>query len=350
MNGYRLGIWICLLSLMGCQGQPPKKELLRPALVMTVSTVEELPRRSFPGKAKPVEEANLSFDVSGSLEKFPIKIGDSMKQGQLIAQLDQRDFIAKLNAAKAELIKNKRNLERAKNLVKKDFISKAEFDKISAAVDVSKSQVDLANKALLDSSIKAPFDGIITMTYVENFEAVRAKQIIARLLDISDIEMVINIPENLIRYLKQVKTVDVVYDAYPEHHFTARIKEVSKEASSRTRTYPITLIMKQSEKFKILPGMAGVAKAKEIIENENAFKQIVIPITAVFTPDDQKQDYVWLVDKNHRVKRKKVTISAINQQGAFIKKGLSMGDMIVVAGVHSLREGQVIKPIKRVLN
>jgi len=83
-------------------------------------------------------------------------------------------------------------------LIKKDFISEREYDRLEAAVDVAEANLAIAQKALSDSVIKAPFDGRISNTYVENFQAVLAKKPVVRLLDTTQIEMVVQVPENLI--------------------------------------------------------------------------------------------------------------------------------------------------------
>ena len=92
---------------------------------------------------------------------------------------------------------------------------------------------------------------------MENFEDVQNKQAILRLLDDSKIEMIIDIPEHLIINAAYVKDAFVVFDAFPGREIAATIKEIGTEASSTTRTYPVTLIMDQPEDIRILPGMTG---------------------------------------------------------------------------------------------
>jgi membrane fusion protein, multidrug efflux system len=329
-----------VIFLTSCGEQKKSNNVVRPVLAIKVKQTSEFPRRSFPGKAKAVEEANLAFGVDGTLDKLPIKVGDEVKKDSIIASLNQRDFISKLNAARAELTRNEKNLQRANELVKKDFISKSEFDRIFAATQMSRSKVEVAKKALEDSTITAPFDGVITNKFVDNFESVRAKQVIARILDIAEIEMIVQIPESLISRINRVSTVSVVYDAYPLIQYVAKIKEVGREASRTTRTFPVTLIMPQQKAIKILPGMAGVARVKDI-KGDVDNKKILIPVNALFTPSNQKQSHVWVVIDN-KVQMKPVEVANLTSQGVFIKSGLNPGEIIVIAGVNSLQKGQTV--------
>ncbi len=332
------------IGAISCDKKEPTKEVVRPVKAMQLGAFSGFSERSFPGRAKATEEVNLSFDVGGRLIERPVNIGDTVAEGQLIARLDPRDFQAKLKAARAELQKNRQNFSRAKELIKKDFISKAQYDLLEASVKISEANVALAGKALSDSVIKAPFAGRIANVFVENFQSVIPKQKIARLLDTSRIEMVIDIPESLISDAPYVKNIRVRFDAQPQQEIPATIKEVSNEASANTRTYPVTLIMEQSDEFEILPGMAGHAHGETHHPDQSSAKQgFEIPLSATFSPDATGTTYVWVIDrKNETVNRRKVTTEALSQYGINVVKGLQTGEWIATAGVHHLQEGQKV--------
>jgi RND family efflux transporter MFP subunit len=157
--------------------------------------------------------------------------------------------------------------------------------------------VTAAQDQLDDTSLKTPFDGTVVATYVENFQNVRQKQPIVRILDTSHIEMVVNIPENMISLTPLVHTVLLTFDAFPDSEFEGRIKEVGTEASQTTRTFPVTLIMQQAEDVKILPGMAGTARADEVdMTDEQQRRGLGVPVGAVFTPDTETQSFVWIIE------------------------------------------------------
>ena len=340
---------VCLLMLTplltSCDSKPPEKaEVIRPIPAMKVGESQKIDGRKFPGKAKATQEVNLAFDVGGKLIERPVNIGDTVKKGDVIARLNPRDFKAKVKSTKAEVKKAKLNFTRGKKLVKDGFISQREYDRLEAAVDVAEANLDVAQKALSDSVIKAPFDGHIANLFVENYQTVLSQKVIARLLDTSQVEIVIQIPENLISKVSYIEDIQVTFDSFPDTALAATIKEVSNEASQTTRTYPVTLIMQQINGVTILPGMAGNASGTLVMPGTgDELEQLVIPVKAVFTPDTEKQDHVWVIDENSgSVQLRAIKTGQLTRSGIQVTEGLQDGEWIATAAVHTLSEGQKV--------
>ncbi|MCZ6889172.1 MAG: efflux RND transporter periplasmic adaptor subunit, partial [Gammaproteobacteria bacterium] len=181
-------------------------------------------------------------------------------------------------------------------------------------------------------------------TYVENFETIRAEQPILRVLDTARIELTINIPETLIASLPYVENIRVRYDAFPDVEIPAEISEVGSEASQSTRTYPVTLIMDQPAGAEILPGMAG--RAMGAVQSDRSDSTLVIPVTAVFSPEAGAKSFVWVIDAaTSTVSRREIDAQRLVTGGVEVTSGLTRGDLIAVAGVHFLAEGQRVKPV-----
>ena len=328
--------------LSGCAEEaPPAQDPVRPVKAMMIDDFVGMAKKSFPGMAKATQEVDLAFDVHGTLAKRPANVGDMMKAGDIIAELDQRQFLAELKSAKAQLDKDKAHFERAEKLIEKDFISRTQYDELEAKLAMAESNLDLAEKALTDSVIKAPFDGVIANMYVENYTAVQPKQSVARLLDTSRVEFVMNIPEQYIALVRRVQNLRVVFDAFPDKELPASIKEIGSEATKATRTYPVTLIMDQPEGVEILPGMAGVTIGDGIDGGKS--DSVEVPVTAVFSPDGSGRSYVWTIDESSStVSRRPVEVEALADTGVTIRSGLEPGEWIAIAGVHYLQEGQQV--------
>ncbi|MFJ1269590.1 efflux RND transporter periplasmic adaptor subunit [Legionella lytica] len=319
--------------------RPPAEA--RPVKAIQIGNSNEFNGRAFPGRARAFQQVNLSFNVDGALIELPVKIGDQIKKGSLIAKLDQREFEAKIQSANAEFIRDQQNYSRAKALVGKGHISKADYDLLKAKLAVSQANKDLAEKTLKDSVLLAPFHGKISNLYVENFQTVSSKQNIARLLDTSQIEMVIQIPESLISYIPFAKNIIVHFDPFPNHPINAQIKEISNEASPETRTYPVTLLMQQPTDIEILPGMAGKATGR--VEQAKIQHKLTIPASAVLTTDAEKKTYVWIIDpQNQQLHRREVTIGELTPTGISVLQGLHEKEWVVTAGIHSLKEGEKV--------
>ncbi|KTD46234.1 efflux RND transporter periplasmic adaptor subunit [Legionella quateirensis] len=338
---------LCLITgslLISCSDTTKKNEITqaRPVQALQVGSSKNFNGRSFPGRATATQEVNLAFNVSGTLIELPVHVGDKVKTDALIARLDPKEFEVKLNSAKAEFMRDEKNFLRAKQLIKKGNISQVDYDLLESKLAIAQANLDLAEKALRDTIIKAPFNGKIANLYVENYQSVSTQQAIARLLDTSEIEMVIQIPENLISLIPQVQNIVVQFDAFPTHMIPAQIKEISNEASPDTRTYPVTLAMKQPKDIEILPGMAG--KATGSVEYKSATNNtITVPVSALVTLGSDNNSYVWIIDsKTFQVHRRQVQIGELSPTGVTVLSGLNPDDWVVTAGVHSLDEGEKV--------
>lgn len=354
-----------LLALVACgEKEAVEKDTVRPIKAMKVGSEEPFGGRWFPGKATATQEANMSFRVAGTVNLISVDIGDEVKQGEVIARLDPQDYQVELNNANALLRKAKSDLElaeseyaRVANVFKKDpgavskslvDTRKAQKDSAGAQIESAKAAVESATDNLSYTYMKSPYDGVVVEKFVEQFEDVQAKQQIIRVLDNSSIEFTVQVPETLMENVDIVRQLGalVVFDTYPNVEVPARIKEIGKEASKTTRTYPVTLIMEQPEGIKILPGMAGKAKgdkkATARIAAEEGLVGIEIPITATFS-DEAKQTFVWVVDEStNQVNKRAVTIINLTENGAMIT-GLKPGEIIATAGANMLVQDQQVR-------
>ncbi|ORJ60640.1 efflux RND transporter periplasmic adaptor subunit [Geothermobacter hydrogeniphilus] len=351
-----------LLPLTGCGKKEEVKEpAIRPVKTMRVTdSLEKLSGRTFPGKARATQEVNLSFRISGKLKTFPAKVGDEVKKGDILASLDPRDFEVELDNVRGQLKKTlaaqqlaRNDYQRVVRIQQKDpgaisqamiDAKKGELDSARAQVQSLKAAVDAARDTLQYTRLKAPFDGTVVETFVDNFQEIRSKQPVVRLVDTRQIEFVVNIPENLISLAGEVEKAYVRFDAFPEVDIPARVKEIGKEASRTTRTYPITLIMDQPEGLRILPGMAGKAWADKVSGDlpAGADSGPVIPMSAIL--DDESGTKVWIVDEgSKKVHSQPVKVGRVTRNGVVILEGLKGGELIVTAGAHSLDDGQQVK-------
>jgi RND family efflux transporter MFP subunit len=357
-----------LFALVACgEKEVIEKDEVRPIRAMKIANVEPFGGRWFPGQATATQQANLSFRVAGTVNSISFDVGDDVKQGDLLARLDPQDYQVELNNAKAQRSKANSGLALAESeyarvarvfdkdpgAVSKSMVDvrRAELDTARAQVDSAKAAVDRAVDNLSYTYLKAPFDGMVVEKFVEQFEDVQAKQQVVRVLDNSNIEFTVQIPETLMEHVDKIRDrgAYVVFDTYPGVQVPAKVKEIGKEASKTTRTYPVTLIMDQPEDFKILPGMAGKARGDKAatvqIAKDMGMVGFEIPITATFS-DDAEKTFVWVVDQNsNQVNKREVTLINLTEFGAMVT-GLEVGETIATAGANLLVEGQKVRILK----
>jgi len=348
-----------VLVLAGCEEKVAPQIPVRPVITMVIGDVERFRTDIYPGRAKATQEINVSFEVSGRIIKRPVNVGDSVKRGDVLAELEPGRYKAEVRRLRAErsaalaILENaEKQLARHEQLAAKGFSPRARVDRLRAAAGGTRAKVaalraalDRARIDLSHTTVRAPFNGTVSETFVENFQNVLANQPILRLLDTSQIEMEVNVPEALIGLARYVTDISVRFKALPKVKIKAKIKEISNEASLSTRTYPVTIIMDQPKNAEIKPGMAGEATARVELPTDLAQKGIEVPISALFSPDDSKanQAFVWVVNEaDSSVARRQIQVVTTARRGVKIK-GVKPGERIVTAGVSFLRDGQKIR-------
>ena len=401
---------LLMLTLLGCGRQAKPPEPVQPVRAVKVADVVGFRSRTFPGRAEAVDEVDLSFRVSGQLIQLPVRVGDQVAKGDLLAALDPIDYRTALDLARgnlqraeAELLAmeagarpeeilqlqagladaqaslNRATAEHQRNttLRERGAISQSEFDlslsmRDRAAAGVQTAQEALrigetgareedrqakrgeikalqamvtdAENRLRFTSLLAPFEGGVAARFVDNFQTLQAQQPILRLLNTASIKVVVQVPESAISLAPLVDQVICRFDAFPDREFIGRVFEIGREASRTTRTFPVTALIEQQEDVKILPGMAGSVQA--VVDDSLTLDrhQLTIPAAAVFTPDTERQSYVWLVDESTQtVSSRMVKTGPITSLGQTILEGVQPGDWVVTAGVHSLRDGQRVR-------
>lgn len=358
-NAKRVALAFILAPLLfACEGEVAEQEsVVRPIKAIKVADASNFRQRWFSGRAKATQEVDLSFRVSGPLIARTVDVGTEVRKDDGVARIDPATFTADVERAQASLMRAEATLKNAEDqlrrkqvLVKQGHTPRAALDRQLAAEREAKADVADRRAALkrrqLDlgyTMLKAPFSGRVVATYVENFQDVRAKQPIIRLIDSSRIEMIVDIPESLISQAYAVQDVLVRFDALPGVDVSAQIKEIGTEASQATRTYPVTLVMDQPSNNQILPGMAGKATVRNTSTQEGQPTRIIVPETAVLTKGDTDKTYVWVIDASSKtVSSREVQTGEFVDQGLEIVGGLKPGEHIAIAGVNYLKEGQKV--------
>ena len=348
MKIIRLLFLAVLILQVGCKKKEEAKvEQIRPVKALQAQTAVDLLSKGLPAVSAEHREVDLSFRVSGPLIKLTVEEGTAVKKGQLIAEIDPRDYEVALIGDEGRLNQAKAEEQRYKNLYNKGSVSKNEYDIKLANYLESKGRYDNAVNELKDTKIYAPFNGFIGKKLVENFQKVAESETIATLLDLSKIEIHTHVPENLAIFFPQFKTYHVVFDAYPSKQFTATLKEVGKTPDPAG--YPLSLYLdykiSTTTDYKIAPGFTcGV---DIILANDEGITSYIVPLSAVFEGEKPDNPAVWVMDKStNTVTKRDVSVgSLVSHSSIEIQEGIQSGEWIVTAGVHHLTEGQKVKPL-----
>jgi len=341
-------------SISGCgkkKEEVVKKEVVRPVKIMTVSMAgaQEV-TREFPGKVKADQVVDLAFQVAGPLITLPVKEGQYVKKGQVLARIRPRDFETEIAKAKAKALEAEQQFLRYKDLYAKNQVSKADFDKYKSQHDMSQAYQKEAEDTLDDTFLRAPFTGVVARKYVENFQDVQAKEPIVSLQDISRVEVLVNIPENMISRIEKEKGKKTVlahatFVAAPGQQFPLTLKEYATEADPQTQTFLVTLLMDQPGTINVLPGMTATVIGDKSTEKSDQ-GEITIPAIAVFSDYDGDSS-VWVFKtETQTVHQRKVKTGELSGADSIkIVAGLELGEQIAVTGVNSLQEGMKVRSL-----
>jgi membrane fusion protein, multidrug efflux system len=345
----RLAASIVLLAgtaaLAGCRDTPPppQAEVSRPAVILEITSGASSSGLRFPGRVRAVQRAELAFNVPGQIIEFPAREGRRLEVGELIARLDPANFQSRFDAARAEFEKAETDYERVRQVWEEtQAVSRAEVDKMYAAMEVARSSFAAARRELEDTRLVAPFAGALARRYAENFQNVQAKEPVASLQNLAEMEIVTHVPERIVRGGPRQVSGHAIIEGMAEHPFPVTIKSFATDADPQTQTYELVLAFTTPEGMRVLPGMPA-----EIFPDFSAGApgEVVVPLAAVLGAVDGSP-IVWVVDPaTSRVSGRPVAVGALHGSDIVILDGLAPGERIVAAGVHHLRDGMLVRPL-----
>jgi len=339
----------------GCGQTPPPEEPIRPVRYVEVTPESTGIVRTFSGTMQAGTESRLSFKVSGTIQSIPVKLGDSVRPGALIAALDPRDYQlqvddaeASLAQARARLRNAESSLDRVRGLYENNNASRADYDAARAERDSASAQVEslttrlqLARSQLSYARLTAPIEGAISAVNVDVNENVSPGQTVVVLTSRDSPEVQVAVSEDFIAQVDVGQAARVTLDALPGRSFEALVSEVAATASGLATTFPVKVRLRSSPP-EVRPGMAAEVAFRT---DPGAAPRIVVPGFAV--GEDRQGRFVYVVEPAGEgrgvVHRRAVEVGRILPEGIEIPSGLSEGDRVVTAGVSRLEDGQEVK-------
>ena len=354
---------LVLLALLGsgCQEDQAAEEIvIRPVLVHPVAPGSAVHENSFPARAKAGTESVLSFKVAGQVRDVLVSVGETVRQGQLIAALDDRDLRLELRQAEAgyeEARARDRNaraeFERTKILHEKGAASdnareSAETEAVSARAHLraQAQAVALAKSTLGYAELRAPTDGLIASVDAEKNENVGVGTPIATLNAGGRAEVAFSVPESLIASIERGQAATVRFTTLPDAVFPAEIVEIGV-GSGRT-AFPVTARLLDADD-RIRSGMVAEATIRFARSAQEGPPRLVVPAYAV--AEDGQGRFVYVAkpsgDALALTERRAVATGSLTVEGLEIESGLEAGDEVVIAGLRFLEPGLTVRVMYR---
>jgi RND family efflux transporter MFP subunit len=348
---------LLVLPLVGCGDGEPPLETLRPVRTQQVFSTGGVRVRAFSGVARSGTESKLSFRVAGAIVELPVRVGDSVGVGQLIARLDAEDYRlgvreaeAGLAQARAQAQNAESSYERVRDLYEADNASRADLDaalasfqSTEASVRASEQRLQLARQQLSYTRLTAPTAGAVAAVPMEVNENVQAGQVVIYLNSGTDLEVEVGVPGVLISQVTEGDITEVTFDALPDRTFQATVSEVGVAATGTATTYPVTVVLEDADP-DLRSGMAADVAFR--FESGEGHELFIVPSVAV--GEDRNGRFVYVVEPEDGpgagagvgvIRRRPVRVGEMTTQGFEILEGLTDGEHVVVAGVSRIEDG-----------
>lgn len=349
--GYRVHQIVRFKKMMGWKVEEIAEVPVRVEGVK-LETIED--KISLTGNIEPQSQVVVYSKVGGEIENLAVDIGDKVKKGDLIAQIENRKLVlqvkrleASLEAAEINLANLKKDYERIKNLYEKNAVSRQKMDDVTTAYESSQAQVKelkatlaLAKIQVADSTVSAPIGGIIAQKFVEEGDVVTpTSQMkgapLVVIVDMDRVKVVVNVIEKDIARVKIGQEARVELDAYPDKSFRGKVSNISPVVDPLSRTASVEIEVPNPERL-LKPGM--FARVEIIVrEKKDALqvrKEALIKGDKVFVAEGEKASL------------RQVRVGIKEGEWVEILSGLREGDKVVVRGQQFLKDGMRIKVVE----
>jgi len=312
---------------------------------------------SYPGVVKPLEEVKLSFRTGGPITSFYPEVGKKFGKDEIIAEMDKRDYLvkidnikARLSAAKAGYVEKELKYHRYLELFKKNAVSRADYDFVKSAYENSASivkaletELEASENSLNDTVLKAPFTGFVSGVFSENHEFVQPGQPVVSLINLESIEIETLVPEDLVSL--SGKFCDFRFRLISENTELkqAKFKEIGKKGSGFGNTYPLVL-KADNPGCLIKPGMTALVEFS--VKDDSAKNKFELPVSSIIKKNDEKP-FVWKIADGLPVKVLVELEKFSDSKNVVISGALQKGDKIAHLGAHFILENRPVLIVEK---
>lgn len=364
MGGFECGLAIAvvctglisLISLTGCNDKaaPPPAQP-RFVLTETVQTGASLAAERLPGEVRARQETPLAFRVGGKLVQRKAEVGDTVRAGQVLAELDtgdlrhnQQGIEAELAAAEADWHLAQAEVARYRRLQASQFVSQAALEAKETLLKVAtekraalQSRLATARNQTGYAALKADAAGIVAAVHAEPGQVVSAGQPVLTLAQAGAFEIVVQVPEARIAAFKVGQAAQATLWAVPQHTWPVQVREVAPQADPVTRTWRVRLAFADGATTAALRlGMS----AEVALQAPAANGRVLLPATAIF--QSGRQPAVWVIVEG-KVQLRPVEVVRWGEDSVEVRSGLKNGETLVRAGVNKLVAGEAVTPLPR---
>ena len=315
--------------------------------------------RKFPGTVEPVDTSNLSFEVEGVVQEIRVDVGDRFSKDDVLAAIDKKPFELNVESAKAALSRTRAQLKEKKSAYERERRIQAEdpgattqkaVEQAQAAyesqrqnVSYTQAKLDLAARDLSNTELRAPFDGTVSARRVEPSEVATRGQHVLEVYAEAAMQVAVSIPEQMIGDVSTGLEGRVLLANRPNEPYEAVVSEVGSAATT-ANAFPVTAVIRDADE-RVRPGMT--AELSLVFPSADAQTAYLLPVQAILPGIENNDRHIFVFDaESSTVRKREVQSSGVQGNQVIVTQGIAPGDVIVVAGVPFLRDGQEVKLLK----
>ena len=337
---------LTVLALNGCgqRGEDLPEVGIRPVKLIQVESAEDVRTLVLPAVIEAAASSDLSFQVGGFLMSVAVREGETVKRGSVVARLEPRDFKNSLAQAQAQFNQAEAEYERSKRLIATHSIARSVHVQRETDLRVAEATLDSAKKALDDSVLVAPFDGVVSRIVTDPDQNVTPRQAIVTLHSRGKEKAVVEMPATVAARSRQIAPINafIELDALGGEKIPAAFLSTETQADPVTQTFKVSFMFQPPKDGLVLPGMSGTLHLKMKLALDGTTETIKVPLEAILSSGGVQ--YVWLVDtETMTVTKQPVVVDEWVGDAVRIASGIKPGDNIVGAGAAYLHEGMQIR-------
>ena len=306
--------------------QQPEVEVIPTVSVQSVSSRDVAQTATYTSTVQAYVKNNIAPQMTGRITKINVEIGDFVKKGQVLAEIDK----ASLQQAQLQLHNQETELERLRALYNAGGLSKSDLEAIELSYNVLKTQVE---NLIENTVLCSPIDGVVTARNYDVGDMYAMSAPIYTVEQIKPVKLLVAISESEYTKVKKGDSVEITADALPGEVFSGKVGKIYPTIDAATRTFTAEVVVK-NEKNLLRPGMFARA-----LVNFGSNHNVVIPDVAVVKQQGSGERFVYVLNNDGTVTYQKVVLGRRMGTEYEVLEGLQDGATIVTGGMIRLKDG-----------
>jgi membrane fusion protein (multidrug efflux system) len=317
-----------------------RQEVSAQVITLTVKPVQLEERLNLPATVESFENLWVKSEASGQVTNILVQEGQIVQKGQVLMELDSRDYMTNLERIEANYRLITIEYKRITELFNRNIVAASEVDRLEAQLKDLEAQLNAAKLALERTRITAPITGRLNEIEAKIGDWMSIDKPVAQILQIGEVKVTVGIPESDVSAVTDLKEADIIIEALDKLRLKGRKLFLSRQPSDMARLYNLELVVDNPD-GRILPGMfARVEIVKKRFEDT-----LAVPLYAVISQNNE--NFVYL-EKDNKAEKRPVELGILEGWMIQVKSGLEVGDNVIIVGHRQVDEGQTVQVIKNV--